>query len=958
MVDERRLVGRDSELSLFAEWADNAASGAGCAVLVEGEPGIGKSSLTRAAITSAGQQGFSTYWAECDELGQALPLQPLLNAMVKEAEHPRTADIQRLLRGEITGVADPAMAAAEQMLALLTELCSATPTVLVVDDLQWADTSTINVWEWLARGADRMTLLMIGTTRTAPQRDRLPVLRRAVGPDRLLKLQGVREEAVKDLVATMSNGVPDAGLLQLASTASGNPLYLTELMDALIRSNRLTTTESGTIDVTAGPVPDSLSAAIADRLDFLPQDVRMMLQAAALLGIDFLVSDLATVQGCRVTDLVSAIDVARAAGVLKDDGNKLAFRHPLIRSALYDDISASLRPAWHRDAARALAADGVPTPRVAHQLLLAISIPGAAPLDESLLNWTVEAAPSLIAQAPKDAITLLREAVSRSPASTPRGAILACRLAEALYRAGECEEAEHVATRAMTVVDDPDLLVDLHWTVSQCRALLGRSDEALEELKLAHELPAISAQQRARLLVLTARAHRDLGEVSMAGNVAAKALTTAEEAGDTWAMGWSFHVLIVVSMMLGDVAITLPLFDRALDIIGDNPSLNDLNLLLQINKSVALGELDRYDAAIQTATQVRQLADHTGSLVRLAQAQSALGQLLFQVGRWDEAQAEIETLPDDFKDPGATCCDRGIAAAIAFHRGDSATARRHLKAATPSAEQLGNRVVSTLTLAHSLDHEVAQHPADALAVLTHHITGDAEEHIEVEDLLPDLARLAMQTGNVSVAADVAEQTAMLARRSQVPHRLGAAAYCRGLLEHDPSLLQHAAERYRDAGQPLQHAKALQAAAIEFAERGDRSAARTSFTLAHELYDRLAANWDKAHLSAQLRQLGIRLGSRARHRKAQTGWDSLTPTETKVAGMVTEGLTNPEIANKLAVSRRTIETHVASILRKLGARSRIDLVREVASTHKRPDHVATESTYRSSAHAYGKPVNDT
>lgn len=929
VVNERHLVGRDAELRLFAAWADNAASGTGCAVLVEGEPGIGKSSLTRAAVTSAQQRGFSTYWAECDELGQTLPLQPLLNAMVNEAEHPRTADIQRLLRGEITGVADPVMAAAEQMLALMTELCSAAPTVLVVDDLQWADSSTISVWEWLARSADRMALLMIGTSRTAPQRDRLALLRRVVGPDRLLRLEGLREEAVNDLVAMMSKGVPDADLLRLASTASGNPLYLTELMDALVRSNRLTTTESGTIDVIDGPLPDSLSAAIADRLDFLSRDVRTMLQAAALLGIEFLVSDLATVQGRRVTDLMSAIDAARTAGVLQDDGDKLAFRHPLIRSALYDDISTPLRPAWHRDAARALAEAGVPTPRVARQLLLAISVLDAAPLDDSLLNWTVEAAPSLIAQAPKDAIALLRQAVSRSPASTPRGAILACRLAEALYRAGECVAAEHVATRAMAVVDDPDLLVDLHWTLAQCRAVLGRSHEALAALEQAHDLPAISVKQRARLLVLTARAHRDLGEVSAAGNVATTALATAEEAGDTWAMGWSLHVLIVVSMMRGDTAVALPLFDRALNVVGDDPSLNDLSLLLQINKAVALGNLDRYDEALQTATRVRHLADHTGSIVRLAQAQSALGQLLFHVGCWDDAQAELETLPDDFKDPGGTCCDRGIAAAIAFHRGDATTARRHLNAAAASAEQIGNRVVSPLTLAHSLDHEVAQQLDDALAVLTHRVTGDFEDLDEVEELLPEVARLAAQTGNVSAITDVAEQAAMLAQRSQLPHRLGTAAYCRGLLDHDPFLLQHAAERYRDAGQPLQRAKAFQAAAIEFAERGDRDAARATFSLANDLYDRLGANWDKAHLSAQLRQLGIRLGSRATHRKTRTGWDSLTPTETKVAGMVTEGLSNPEIANKLVVSRRTIETHVASILRKLGARSRIDLIREAA-----------------------------
>jgi DNA-binding CsgD family transcriptional regulator len=932
--DAHALVGRDAELSRLTRWIDDLATGTGHAVLIEGEPGIGKSSLARAAVTAAEQHGFTAYWAECDELGQTLPLQPLLDALLaKQTTEPRLDTIQRLLRGELTSAVEPAMAAAEQMLALMAELCSATPTVLVVDDLQWGDLSTISVWEWLARSVDRSALLLVGIVRPVPQRDELLAVRRVVGAEGLLRLEGLPKQAVTDLVATISAGLPGTNLMRLAGEAGGNPLYLTELMDALVRSQRLTVTDSGAVDVISGPVPDSLVAAITDRLDFLPKDVRKVLQAAALLGVEFLVADLAIVLHRRVAELVPAIDEARTAGVLKDVGERLSFRHPLIRGALYDDIATPLRPAWHRDAARALAEAGVPTPRVARQLLHAISVPNADPLDESLLNWTVDAAPTLIAQAPRDAIELLRQASSYSPASTPRGAVLVCRLADALYKAGECDEAVEVATRAMAVVTDPDLLIDLHWTVSQSRAMLGRSDEALEALERAHDLAEISAQQRARLLVLTARAHRDLGEVSVAGNVAAKALATAEEAGDTWALGWSLHVLTVVSIMRGDVALALPLFDRALDVIGDDPALTDLRLLLQINKAVALGDLDRYDEALGTATRVRQLADRTGSLVRLAQAQTTLGELLFEVGRWDDAQVEIETLSDDFKDPGATCCDRGIAAVIAFHRGDPATARRHLSLAAPSAEQIGNRVVSSLTLARSLDHEVADQPDEALAVLTDRVSGDAEELDEVEDLLPEAARLAAHTGASGAAAEVAEQAAILARRSQVPHRLGTAAYCRGLLEHDPFLLQHAADRYRDAKRPLLRAKALEAAAIGFATREDRDAARSAFTRADELYDRLGANWDLAHLRAQLRRHGIRRGPRAKHRQAQAGWNSLTPTETKIAGMVAEGMSNRQIAEHLVLSPRTVGTHVSHILAKLGVRSRIDIAREAGEQER-------------------------
>jgi DNA-binding CsgD family transcriptional regulator len=928
------LVGRDAELSRLTDVITDLGAGTGHALLIEGEPGIGKSALARAAIDIAEQYGYQSFWAEGDELGQALPLQPLLDALrdKEAAGERRLLTILRLLRGEVSNP-DPTTAASEQMLTLIQELCSATPTVLVIDDLQWADAATIGVCHWLARTIDRTSLLLVGIVRPVPQRDELLGLRRALGDHGTIDLGGLPTAAIADLVTAISDGKPGNNLLRLADGAAGNPLYVTELMDALVRSRRLTVTDGGIVDVTDGPVPDSLVAAIAHRLDFLPKEVRTVLQGAALLGVEFLVSDLAIVMGCRIAELVPAIDEACTAGVLKDGTERLAFRHPLIRAALYDDIAEAVRPAWHRDAARALAEAGAPIHRVARQLMQGMSGRGPVPLDETLLCWLADSSPTLVAQAPRTAINLLRQAADRYPASTSRGALLASRLADALFRAGDRAEAERVAARAMAVVTDPDLLVDLHWTVSQCRAHEGRSDESLAALNKALTVPGISARQRARLLVLIARARRGLGEVTVAGEVATEALATAEAANDRWALGWSLHVLIIVSIMRGDVTAALPMFQRALDVVGDDTSLTDLGLLLQVNQAVALGDLDRYDEALHTAELVRKQADDTGSLVRLAQAQSALAELLFEVGRWDDAQAEVENLSDEFKDPGVTCCDRGIAAVIAFHRGDPATARQHLEFAASSADKIGNRVVASLTLARSLDREMADDPGEALAVLTAGVVEHAEELEEMEDLLPEAARLAATTGTIGAAADVAEQAAMLARRSQVPHRLAAAAYCRGLLDDDPALLQHAADRYGDAGRPFLRAKALEAAAVKLAERDDKRAARMAFTCADDVYDALGAHWDLAHLRAQLRHYNIRRGPRSKHRQARVGWNSLTPTESRIADMVATGMSNPQIAEQLVLSPRTVGTHVSHILAKLGVRSRIDIARQAAGKDK-------------------------
>ena len=246
------------------------------------------------------------------------------------------------------------------------------PTILVIDDLQWADQASITLWGRLARSAQQVPLLLIGITRPMPQRDDVLALRRVAGDATRLELAGLTEAAVTELVAELAGGRPDDDLLRLADGAAGNPLYVTELVAALARGSGLSITEAGAAELAGGPVPGSLSAAIADRLGFVTGPVREVLRAAALLGVDFAVADLAVVLDRSVADLIPAVDEACAVGVLAESGRGLGFRHPLIRAALYDDMPASVRAAWHRDAGRALAEAGAPADRVARQLLRAV----------------------------------------------------------------------------------------------------------------------------------------------------------------------------------------------------------------------------------------------------------------------------------------------------------------------------------------------------------------------------------------------------------------------------------------------------------------------------------------------------------------------------------------------------------------------------------------------------------
>ena len=613
------LVGRDSEMALLTRLIKEVARGRGGSVLIEGEPGIGKSALVRAAVAEAPAGGCRVFWGAGDELGQALPLLPFLDALrVREpSANARRDTIVRLLRGEDAADrgADVPAILAEQLLALAAEQCAARPTVLVVDDLQWADPASVTLWGRLARSARQVPLLLVGMMRPVPQREDLLALRRVTGDAARLQLTGLTGAAVADLMAALAGGRPDGSLLRLADGAAGNPLYVTELITALTRSSKVTITRTGAATLTAGSAPGSLSAAIADRLGFVTQPVREVLRVAALLGVDFTVTDLAIMLDRNVADLVPAIDEARAAGVLAESGNGLGFRHPLIRAALYDEMPAPVRAAWHRDAGRALAEAGAPADRVARQLLRAIAGPGGTGRADGkwMLNWLADAADLLVGQAPQVAAELLRHAVAGFPGRFGQHDCLAARLADALYRTGDRTAAEAVASQALAHASEPDVVVDLHWTLAQCRMLAGESAESLATLDRALASPGISARHRARLLVLAARTHSNLGEVETAGQVAASALAAASEAGDNWAMGWALHVLALVTAVQGHMADALPLFDRALAVTQADPALTDLRLLLQINKAVTLGNLDRYEEALAAAGQARQLADQVGT---------------------------------------------------------------------------------------------------------------------------------------------------------------------------------------------------------------------------------------------------------------------------------------------------------------------------------------------------------
>ena len=837
------LIGRETELALLADLVRQVTDGRGNTLLIEGEPGIGKSALVHQALAGSSCPVFR---GTCDELSQDLPFHPLLSALRVDdspADH-RRATIATILRGD--SPADPGtdMSAAlgEQLLALVIDQLSgedgtARPAILVVDDVQWADSPTVRLLGRLARLSHQVPLLLIAIMRPVPQRDDLFMLRRAQNDAMRLDVAPLSGPAAAELVTALAGGLPDEELLAIAEDAAGNPLYLTELLAALRRNRGVTVTADGvavlaTDPLRAGAVPRSLAAAIASRLDYMSAPTRGILRAATVLGVEFDVADLAVILARPVPELVPAIHEACTAGVLTDSGTRLLFRHPLIHRALYESITVPSQAERHFSAARRLARAGAPVDKVARQLLRASdSSPGGkegsapAGLRESLarrdavvrledwaLAWLALSARLLVSQAPQVAERLLRLAVASVPDGSPEHTRLASWLAEALYSLGERADAEQVAGQALRQAGDPDLRLDLLCTLARCRMLAGMSADSLATLRETLSSPGLPLRQRARLLVMAARTHCNDGALDAAAEVAAQGLAVGEEAGDTWAVGWALSALAMTAMGLGQHTEAIGFFDRGLAVAQGEATLADLRLLLLINKAVTLANLDQQGDALVLAGEASRLADQGGAAFRASQAHSLRAQILFETGQWDEALTEALTGSPDLKEPTAACCDLGIAALICFHRGDHAAARSHLDAAEPYSARIGARLVPSLVLARSLSHEKAGNLDRALAELTAWLNGRTQEAGQAEDLLADATRLAAQLGHEDIARAVARQAEELAVGSSIAHRQATALYCVGLVERDPARLRAAATRYAAAGRPLQQGRALAAAA--------------------------------------------------------------------------------------------------------------------------------------------------
>jgi DNA-binding CsgD family transcriptional regulator len=438
--------------------------------------------------------------------------------------------------------------------------------------------------------------------------------------------------------------------------------------------------------------------------------------------------------------------------------------------------------------------------------------------------------------------------------------------------------------------------------------------------------PGISPGQAARLTALPAP-HLAMLKMDEAAPMAASALRLAEQAGDGLAIGYARHALACVAWSAQNNAGQIEQIDLGLAAVGDDPQALHLRLLLLSNKISTLADLDRPADALAVARQALILAEQAG-MHQLDSVRVHLAGHYFSTGQWDDAITEAEQAAIGPERPNIDMLRRSLLALIAGHRGDPDTAARHLSRITD--EQIlrpHNRPMADLLLwARAVLAEQRGDNAGAIAELARCLEPGLADLPDQHLLLPMLTRLALAGGKADVAAAAAEAAARDAAREPLPRKVATAGHCRGLVAGDPVPVLAAAAYWEGAGQPLQRAAALEDAAALAAAAGDKAGARGALAGARELYGGLGARWDIRRAEGRLRALGVGGGRSAYRARPATGWAALTPTEVKVGELVATGMSNPDIAGRLFLSRNTVQTHVSHILAKLGARSRAEIAR--------------------------------
>lgn len=602
------FVGRQTELRRFAGLFENVAAGAGPrVVLIQGEPGVGKTTLVAEFARVAHPGGAIVLYGRCEE-GLAIPYQPFVEALGQYVRHGAddvlaahvaehggelaglVPELTRRLRELPPSRTDDADTQRYQLfnavVALLASASAASPVVLALDDLHWADASTLLLLRYLVGAEVTMRLLLLGTFRGSELGDS-SVLRDALAAlhkekVERLDLGGLEENDVVTLVESRAVDGPHDDAVELARhlrrETGGNPFFVLEILRHRVEEGSPPRLAPGGLAASRSDrlvMPQSLQEVVTQRAARLGEPARRLLRLAAVVGRDFDVELLCEVTGAVEDEVVEALDRASAAALLAEVGpGRYSFAHAVIQYTLYDSLSSSRRQVVHLRVAKALERlhGAGPGPRVAElaRHWLAGAPPAGAETAVRYAQWAGEAA--LRGLAFEEAVSWYSQALDLlARESAPSGHLrveLLIGLGSAQRCAGDPGHRETLLTAGREAIIRGDGRAAARAALTNERGIFSRVGEVDVERVTALEdaLAAIGPAPtplRARLLALLAtevhftRNSPSLGLVRQALAIARNAADPAALApvlSAAWFAHWNPTMVVEQSRLADELA--------------------------------------------------------------------------------------------------------------------------------------------------------------------------------------------------------------------------------------------------------------------------------------------------------------------------------------------------------------------------------------------------------------------
>ena len=891
------FVGRRDQFAAVAALVDEVVAGATVGLRVLAEPGTGLTEFLRTVAAVHAERVDVRFASAEDHPGQyaiALELLALPELSLEAGVGGRRSFFEAGVPGAANAVA------VEMLLRRAEAVVRERPQLWVIDDAHLAGRGALAWLADLLRAGSLPVGVVYGSHDPA-----LPLL----AAETEIELGALTDAEVIELLTRTLGAPPSASLTGALAAAAGSPRAITAALATL--EPGAVQTSSGMAEVAPARLAELAEAvpdALAQRLRVLVGD-NLLVTAAAVAGPRFVVADVAAVLGEPLRDCVAGLGALEAAGLIVADGNAYRFVRGHDRRAALDASPAPVRAALHAELARLLMARDDDPLRVAEHLLAA----GTRLAGD--VEWLTAAAERIVRFDAHTATSLLDRAVTLTP-DPPRR--LSVARARALSTVGRVAEAEVLADVLLADATGDEAAL-LHRDRAMSYFHQGRAAETVNAMNAAAEW-AVDPRLQARMTAECAMSRMLAADFANARETAYLGSKRGEAIGDPVTVLAAEMVGCLVAFYEHDVPEAIRLAER-LESLGELPEAAEAALYQPwFAASLVRLELAQYESSRHLNAVGRARAFESGYLW-MAPAYDALdAYAAWEAGDLDDAAASATAaigwgLDDTF---GTTIWCHAFLGRIAAARGDWAGAAAEAEACRPlmihGQAQFGWDHLALLEADLAIHSGATDTAYRALREVweVYVAFGIASPR---QRLAVMLVPLLAEHGDPEFAAALRADLADAARHTGLDGHRTDHVYAIAWDARDAAALERCAESYGRIGNQLRCGRTLIEAAL-LAEPHDRADARRLAHAAEEVLGPLGADGDLA----RIRHL---LAGRRSARRCDGG---LSPTERSVVELVAEGMTNTEIAERLYVSRRTVESHVSAAYRKLGVTNRVELTR--------------------------------